>query len=30
MAWTEITRGHYERRCPRYESDLSIAATLKS
>lgn len=23
MAWTEITRPHYERRCPRYASDLT-------
>ncbi|HEV2899775.1 MAG TPA: IS5/IS1182 family transposase, partial [Pseudaminobacter sp.] len=21
MAWTEITRAHYERRCARYASD---------
>ena len=25
MAWTEITRPHYERRCPRYASDLTDA-----
>jgi putative transposase len=23
MPWTEITRPHYERRCPRYASDLT-------
>ncbi len=23
MAWTETTRGHYERRCARYASDLT-------
>lgn len=23
MAWTGITRPHYERRCPRYASDLT-------
>jgi putative transposase len=23
MAWTETTRPHYERRCPRYASDLT-------
>ena len=25
MAWTETTRPHYERRCPRYASDLTDA-----
>jgi transposase len=25
MPWTEITRPHYERRCPRYASDLTDA-----
>jgi transposase len=25
MAWTEITRAHYERRCARYASDLTDA-----
>ena len=25
MAWTETTRRHYERRCPRYASDLTDA-----
>jgi putative transposase len=25
MAWTEITRAHYERRCSRYASDLTDA-----
>lgn len=25
MAWTEITRPHYERRCARYASDLTDA-----
>lgn len=25
MAWTEITRAHYERRCARYASDLTGA-----
>lgn len=23
MPWTETTRPHYERRCPRYASDLT-------
>ncbi|WP_442879929.1 transposase [Aurantimonas sp. E1-2-R+4] len=23
MSWTETTRPHYERRCPRYASDLT-------
>jgi hypothetical protein len=25
MPWTEITRPHHERRCPRYASDLMDA-----
>ena len=25
MAWTEITRAHYERRCARYASDVTYA-----
>ena len=25
MPWTETTRPHYERRCPRYASDLTDA-----
>ena len=25
MPWTETTRSHYERRCPRYASDLTDA-----